>query len=290
MTVPRGRDESRPYRFGLVGARFIAPATSAPGPGATSGLNRLSRLIPTVAFLAVILIGWELAVRLWQVPAYLMPGPSAVGARLVGDPLFFGREGLVTLSEALGGLIIGGGLALGTGLLMAQWRWLERALLPVAVVAKVTPVVVIAPLFVLWFGFDAWPRLLIAALLAFFPILIGAVAGLRAVPTAAREVLLTLDASTVDEVLLLRLPSALPQLFAALKVATTLALLGAVVAEWVGGDRGLGRAILLANSNLDTTTALAGVATIASIGMALIGLLTLLERRYVFWQAPLDRS
>jgi NitT/TauT family transport system permease protein len=252
--------------------------------------NRLTPFLPTVALLGAVLLGWELAVRLWQVPTYLLPGPSAVAARLVGDPSFFAREGLVTLGEALGGLIIGGVLALGAGLMMAQWRWLERALLPVAVVAKVTPVVVIAPLFVLWFGFGAWPRLLIAALLAFFPILIGAVAGLRSVPTAAREVLLTLDASTVDEALLLRLPSALPQLFAALKVATTLALLGAVVAEWVGGDRGLGRAILLANSNLDTTTALAGVATIAGLGITMIGTLTLLERRYVFWQSPLDRS
>jgi NitT/TauT family transport system permease protein len=243
-----------------------------------------------VALLVGVLALWELAVWAWRVPTFLLPGPSAVATRLVSDPLFFAREGLVTLAEALGGLLIGGALALGAGLLMARWRWLERALLPVAIVAKVTPVVVVAPLFVLWFGFGAWPRLLIAALLAFFPILIGAVAGLRAVPTAAREVLLTLDASATEEALLLRLPSALPQLFAALKVATTLALLGAVVAEWVGGDRGLGRAILLANSNLDTTTALAGVATIASIGIALIGVLTLLERRYVFWQAPLDRS
>jgi NitT/TauT family transport system permease protein len=252
--------------------------------------NRLTPFLPTLALLGAVLLGWELAVRLWQVPTYLLPAPSAVAARLVGDPSFFAREGLVTLGEALGGLIIGGVLALGAGLMMAQWRWLERALLPVAVVAKVTPVVVIAPLFVLWFGFGAWPRLLIAALLAFFPILIGAIAGLRSVPTAAREELLTLDASTVDEALLLRLPSALPQLFAALKVATTLALLGAVVAEWVGGDRGLGRAILLANSNLDTTTALAGVATIAGLGITMIGTLTLLERRYVFWQSPLDRS
>jgi NitT/TauT family transport system permease protein len=252
--------------------------------------SRLASLLPTLAFLTVVLIGWELAVQVWRVPAYLLPGPTAVGARLASDPLFFGREGLVTLGEALGGLVIGGLLALGASLLMAHWRWLERALLPVAVVAKVTPVVVVAPLFVLWFGFGAWPRLLIAALLAFFPILVGAIAGLRAVPTAAREVLLTLDASIAEEAWLLRLPSALPQLFAAMKVATTLALLGAVVAEWVGGDRGLGRAILLANSNLDTTTALAGVATIAAIGIALIGLLTLLGRRYVFWQAPLDRS
>jgi NitT/TauT family transport system permease protein len=233
---------------------------------------------------------WQVTVSAWQVPSYLLPGPSAVAVRLFSDPLLFASEGLVTLLEALGGLLIGGALAMGAGLLMARWRWLEQALLPLAIVAKVTPVVIVAPLFVLWFGFGAWPRLLIAALLAFFPILIGAVAGLRAVPTGAREVMLTLDASATEEALLLRLPSALPQLFAALKVATTLALLGAVVAEWVGGERGLGRAILLANSNLDTTTALAGVAVIAGLGIAMIVALTLLERRYLFWQSPLDGS
>jgi NitT/TauT family transport system permease protein len=265
---------ARPRRAGAVGGvvRSVAP------------------LLPVLALLAGILVAWDWAVRLFRVPAFIVPTPLAVAERLAGDPLFFGREGLVTLGEALGGLAIGGILALAAGLLMARWRWLERALLPVAVVAKVTPVVVVAPLFVLWFGFGIWPRLLIAALLAFFPILVGAVSGLRAAPPAARDVFLTLDAGLVEEALRLRLPAALPQLFSALKVAATLALLGAVVAEWVGGDRGLGRAVLLANSNLDTTTALAGVATIAALGLGLIGLLTLLERRLLFWKVALERD
>jgi NitT/TauT family transport system permease protein len=253
-------------------------------------MRAFGAMLPSLALLVVFVLAWDQGVRLLRVPAYIVPAPGAVANRLIADPLFFGREGLVTLGEALGGLAIGGLLALAAGLLMARWRWIERALLPVAVVAKVTPVVVIAPLFVLWFGFGAWPRLLIAALLAFFPILVGAVSGLRSVPPAARDVFLTLDAGLLDEALLLRLPSALPHLFAALKVAATLSLLGAVVAEWVGGDRGLGRAVLLANSNLDTTTALAGVAVIAALGMGLIGLLTLLERRYLFWKVALERE
>ena len=103
-------------------------------------------------------------------------------------------------------------------------------------------------------------------------------------PPAARDVLATLDASGLDEIVLLRLPAALPHLFAAFKVSATLALLGAVIAEWVGGDRGLGRAILLANSNLDTPTTLAGVVTLAVIGMGQVGALALLERRLVLWQ------
>jgi NitT/TauT family transport system permease protein len=271
----------------VVGAPSLHVATpdrAAEVSGA--GLLETARAVwPTLLVLATALVLWEALVRLLRVAPFLLPAPSAVAARLAGDPAFFAREGAYTLAEALAGLAVGGGLALAAGVLMARWRWLERALLPIAVLAKVTPVVIVAPLFVLWFGFGPLPRILIAALLTFFPVLVGAVSGLRAAPPAARDVFLTLNATSIEDALLLRLPAALPQLFAALKVATTLALLGAVIAEWVGGDRGLGRAILLANSNLDTTTALAGVATIGGLGIALIGGLTLLERRLLFWHA-----
>ena len=247
-------------------------------------MSQVRVLLPTLVVLIGVLLVWELLVRSLQVPVYLVPAPTAVAARWVRDPGFFLVEGGVSLAEALGGLLVGGGAALGAGVLMARLRWLERALLPIALLLKLTPVVVLAPLFVLWFGFGPAPRVLIAALLTFFPVLIGAVTGLRAVPAAQRDVLAILDASPVDEAWLLRLPAALPHLFAAVKVSATLALLGAVIAEWVGGDRGLGRDILLANSNLDTPTTLAGVVTLAEIGIGLVGALTLIERRVIFWQ------
>jgi NitT/TauT family transport system permease protein len=240
--------------------------------------------LPAVLLLTLATVAWEAVVRLQQVPRYLVPPPSVVAGRWLAEPTFFLGEGAVSLAEALAGLAVGGGLAFVAGVVMARVRWLEQGLLPLAIVLKMTPVVVLAPLFVLWFGFGPAPRVLIAALLTFFPVLIGVVAGLRSPPAAARDVLATLDASAVDEIVLLRLPAALPHLFAACKVSATLALLGAVIAEWVGGDRGLGRAILLANSNLDTPTTLAGVLTLAAIGIGLVGGLALLERRLVFWQ------
>jgi NitT/TauT family transport system permease protein len=240
--------------------------------------------IPTLVVLLGLLVAWELIVRAAQVPAYLVPAPSAIGARWLRDPVFFVVEGGISLSEALAGLAVGGGVAFLAGVVMARVRWLERGLLPLAIVLKMTPVVVLAPLFVLWFGFGPAPRVLIAALLTFFPVLIGVVSGLRSPPAAARDVLATLHAGAIDEIVLLRLPAALPHLFAAIKVSATLALLGAVIAEWIGGDRGLGRAILLANSNLDTTTTLAGVMTLAAIGVGLVGGVALIERRAIFWQ------
>ncbi len=244
----------------------------------------MTNVLPAALLLALTTLAWEVVVRAQQVPMYLLPPPSAVAARWLREPAFFITEGGVSLAEALAGLAVGGGLAFLAGVLMARLRWLEQGLLPLAIVLKMTPVVVLAPLFVLWFGFGPAPRVLIAALLTFFPVLIGVVAGLRSPPPAARDVLAVLDARARDEIVLLRLPAALPHLFAALKVSATLALLGAVIAEWVGGDRGLGRAILLANSNLDTPTTLAGVLTLAAIGVGLVGALTLLERRLVFWQ------
>jgi NitT/TauT family transport system permease protein len=238
-----------------------------------------------VLFLATVAAIWEIVVRVNNVPRYLMPSPSAIANRWVSEPSLFLVEGAISLAEALAGLALGGVLAFAIGVVMARVRWLEQALLPVAVVVKVTPVVVLAPLFVLWFGFGPMPRILIAALLTFFPVLVAAVSGLRAVDPAAQDAFRVVKASAWDELRLLQLPSAGPQLFAAVKVSSTLALLGAVIAEWLGGDRGLGRIILLANTHLDVTTALAGVVTLAVIGIGMIGLLTLLERRWLFWHA-----
>ncbi len=233
--------------------------------------------------LAAILIAWEVAVSLAGWPSYLLPRPTAVLQRLAGEPGFFLNQGAITLAEALAGLALGAGGGFVIGAAMAAWRPLERALLPFAIVVKVTPVVTIAPLLVLWFGFGPTPKVLIAAILTFFPMLIASLSGLRSVDPAAYDTFRTLGATPLQTFLQLRVPSALPMLLAAAKVCATLSLIGTVVAEWVGAERGLGRAILLANTNLDTTSVFAGVVTLGLMGVALVGGLSLLERRLLFW-------
>lgn len=249
----------------------------------TRGASLLRDSVPTIALLIALVLIWEGGVLAAGWPSYLLPRPTVVAQRLAADPGFFLTQGSVTLAEALAGLALGAGGAFLMGAAMAHWRPLERALLPLAIVVKVTPVVTIAPLLVLWFGFGPTPKVIIAAVLTFFPMLIAAVSGLRSVDPTAYDVLRTLGASSRQIFVVLRLPAALPMLLAAAKVCATLSIIGTVVAEWVGADRGLGRAILLANTNLDTPTVFGGVLTLGLMGLLLVGGLSLLERHLLFW-------
>lgn len=242
------------------------------------------RWLPTAATIVILAAVWEGLARGLGVPAYLFPSPVAVAHRWLSDPGLFLGQSFISLAEALAGLVLGGTLALLVGAVMARVRWLEDALIPLAVFVKMTPVVIVAPILALWFGFGYVPLVLIAAMLTFFPILVATVSGFRSPPPAAHDVLLMLDASPLEEARLLRFPSALPHLFAALKVSATLALLGAVVAEWVAGKQGIGHVVLIANDNLDTTTAIAGVVTLSLVGAGLVSAAGALERRVVFWQ------
>ncbi len=271
-----------------LGVGGIKPGEAPGGSRLASSLSQrrtglLATTAPAGALLVALLLIWEIAVSLAGWPSYLLPRPSMVAQRLASDPGFFLSQGGITLAEALAGLALGAGGAFVVGSAMAHWYPLERALLPLAIVVKVTPVVAIAPLLVLWFGFGPAPKVIIAAVLTFFPMLIAAVSGLRSVDPTAYDVLRTLGASTRQIFFVLRLPSALPMLLGAAKVCATLSIIGTVVAEWVGADRGLGRAILLANTNLDTPTVFAGVVTLGLMGVILVAALSMLERRLLFW-------
>jgi NitT/TauT family transport system permease protein len=268
-------------------ARALPSIGDRPRSARRRQASRQARLLTPAAAplvtLVVVVAAWQAYVSLRDMPEYLVPGPGAVLARFAEDPGLFYGEGLTTLTEALLGLLVGGGAAFLVAIVMAHSRALERSILPWAIVLKVTPIVAVAPMFTIWFGFGALPKVLIAALITFFPVLINAVTGLRAVNPGALDVLRSLHASPLEVFFKLRLPSSLPYLFASVKVAITLSLIGAVVAEWSGSSDGLGRVILLAHSNLDLPTMFAGVFTLATLGIALTLLVSLLERRLLFW-------
>jgi NitT/TauT family transport system permease protein len=250
-----------------------------------NGRGRSTAADLAVAAVALLLIGaalevWTSALR---VPGYLVPAPSAVVARLARDWLIFLGETAVTVSEAAGGFAVGAVLAFGVASAMTVSRALERSLFPVAILVKLTPIVAVAPLFTLWFGFGAAPKVAIAALITFFPMLVNAFVGLRSVDPQELAFLQTLGASRSEIFWRLRAPSALPYLFSAARISANLALIGAVVGEWTGADRGLGRVIFVANANLDLPALFSAVLLLAAVGIAVNALVGAAEQRVLHW-------
>lgn len=239
-------------------------------------------LPPLVAFAAALLL-WEAWVQWRDVSILIVPPPSAVMERFFDRPGFFWREGGWTLYEATLGLVLGSAFAIALAVLMAHSSFAERSLLPIAIVIKVTPLVAVVPVLVILLGFGTWPKVIIAAVFSFLPVLLNAMIGFRDVDSGALEFLRSLRASRWQIFWKLRLPSSMPYLFLALKTAYPLALVGAVVAEWFVGDRGLGIVVFRANSNLDTPTLFAAVGVLVIIGTVIYFCLSLIERRLLFW-------
>jgi len=252
--------------------------------------TRLATDLLIAALALAVLAGLlEIWVRVAAVPSYLFPAPSSVLVRLVEDPTFFALEAAVTVIEATFGFLIGVSAAFIVGALMAHSRALERALYPLAVLVKLTPIVAVAPLFTLWFGFGSAPKVAIAALITFFPMVVNAFVGLRDVDPQELAFLQVLDASRWEVFRTLRVPSSLPYLFSGARISANLALIGAVVAEWTGADRGLGRVILVANANLDLATLFGAVLVLVLIGVAVNVAASTVEVRVLHWH-PLGQE
>ena len=191
-----------------------------------AGLRELlSQAVPAAIGLAAALAGWEAWIEIKDVKPYLVPAPHRIAERLYQDPWFFTQEGLKTLEAALLGFALGAGIAIVLASLMSQTRFLERAIFPLAILIKVTPIVAVAPLLTIWFGFGLMPKVFIAALIVFFPIMVNALIGFRSVNPGALALMESLSASRAEVFLRLRLPSSLPYLFAAFRFSVPLSLI-----------------------------------------------------------------
>lgn len=241
------------------------------------------QLLPPTLAMALLLAAWELYIEWRDISIIVVPPPSAVAERFFDNPDFFWRQGAYTLYEATLGLAVGSVFAIGLAVLMAHSLTAERALFPLAIGLKSVPLVAVAPVLVIALGFGTTPKILVAALLCFFPMLVNAMVGFRDVNPGALEFLRSLHASPWQVFWKLRAVSALPYVLAALKITYPLALIGAVVAEWFTGDDGLGVVIFRAHSNLDTPTLFAAVGVLALTGIAINVLISLAERRLLFW-------
>ena len=259
------------------------PETQRRRVGAPSWL-RPSVWLPLVAMLVLLGALWQ-----WGSTAmpYLLPPLSAVAESLATDLPNYLANAAITLGESLGGLVIGFVAAFVLAILISELPIARRAIMPVAVVLNVTPLVAIAPALVVAFGFGPLPKLIITALICFFPILINTAAGLRSVPQPVLQVYRTMDASRLEFLMHLRIPSSLPFVFAALRIVFPLSIIGAVVAELSasGSTGGLGTLISTASTMNQLAVVYAAIFVLAVMGVLLLAAITLIERRVLRWHA-----
>ena len=243
-------------------------------------------LVPAVFVLFIGL--WEWVVRQWAVPAFIAPAPSAVARSLFAGI----RSGLylehlwVTLGETLAGFAIAAISGIALGAVVAQFRLLERTVYPYLVALQTLPKIAIAPLIIVWAGFGLSSKVIIAALVAFFPVLVNVIVGLKTIDQGKLELMRSLRASRWQIFRLVTFPNALPFVFAGLDIAIVFSVLGAIVGEFVGAQRGLGNLILQFNVSLDIAGVFAVLILLAALGIALHLVMRAIERRVIFWAQP----
>ena len=253
-------------------------------------------LVLAPVLLAVILGLWEFAVPYFQIPNYILPTPSDVVVALwrgvdagVLDRGGYWLHAGVTVAEVLLGFFIGSAVGLLIGTVISQFRILEATLRVYIVAIQSLPKIALAPIIVLWFGFGLTSKVVIICLLTFFPLLVTSMAGFKAVDAERLELMRALGARPWQIFWKVRFPSALPYIFAGLDMAAVFAVVGAVVGEFVGAQRGLGTLILSMNAQMDTAGTFSVFIILAMVGIVLHKGLRLVERRVLFWSGEAER-
>ena len=248
-----------------------------------AGRLRIPAVLAAAFAFAAFALAWKLLVVVTGYPTFVLPSPELVGARFVEAWLdgTIAPHALRTLTAILLGFCVGAGSAVAVGYLLARLPLVERLLSPYLVAAQATPILAIAPLLALWFGPGIGAKVVICALIVFFPVAIATMVGIRAVDARLLELARSLRATRRQVVTTLEIPAALPSIFGGLRVGVTLAVVGAIVGEWAGADRGLGLLVNIARSLFDIPLLFATLLTIALLGIALYALVVLAERLLV---------
>jgi NitT/TauT family transport system permease protein len=236
------------------------------------------KFLPPLLLLVTVLLGWELCVALLEIPAWLLPAPSRVAVRFLHTDTLWYHTGL-TLFEALSGFALSAvaGIALSAGIVHS--RFLERGVFPYVVVSNSVPIIAIIPLLTIWFGFGFAPKIAIAAIITFFPIVTNTTRGLKSTDPRVLDFMRSINATRREMFFKAQLPSALPFIFAGFKIAASLSLVGAVVGEFYGSDRGLGYLVISSATQLRTDLLFVAIVVLAVLGVALFVSFGWLERR-----------
>jgi NitT/TauT family transport system permease protein len=236
-----------------------------------------------IGAIAMAIVVWDLAIRAFDIKPFILPPPLAVVDALLADFPGLMRHAWVTLREVLIGFACSVVIGVPLAAAIVSSPTAEKAIYPLLVGSQVVPKIAIAPLFIIWFGFGLAPKVIVVFLIAFFPIVVDSVIGLRSIEIEKLYLARTMGASRWQTFFKIRLPNAMPVIFAGFKLAAAFSVTGAVVAEFIGADRGLGRVIVAANGNLETERLFAAVAILGVMGIALFLSVSAVERLVVRW-------
>ena len=249
-----------------------------------------TRILAPVVLVLLFLVAWQLAAETGfladtlGLDPLLVPSPSEIATALYEDRAILAENALVTLTEVVAGFGLALVIGVGAAVLLHLNEPLRRAAYPVVVASQTIPVIVIAPILVVWFGYGIGPKLAVIALICFFPIAVNTLDGLRSVPRELTDMMRSLDAGRWRILADVELPAALPYLFSGAKIAVAVAVIGAVFGEWVGASSGLGYLMLQDNAQLETARLFASVFLLSAIALVLFGLVATLERLSIRWR------
>ena len=243
----------------------------------------IADIAPALALMTVVVVLWELAIRLFNVPTFVLPAPTAIVQSLIESRGQLFSATRFTATEVLLGFVLAAITGIVVALVIVRFERFGKALYPLIVLFQNVPKVALAPIFILWFGYDLAPKVSLIVVIAFFPVAIDMLAGLQSVEPSFVALMKSVGASKTKILLRVRIPHALPHLFAGLKVAITFSVIGAIVGEFSGANAGLGYIIQFASTQLDTPLIFSALFVVSVLGLAFYYVVELAERFLVPW-------
>jgi NitT/TauT family transport system permease protein len=242
-----------------------------------------SNWVRPILLVIVVLAVWDLVIRIFSIPSYLVPTPLAVLGQIAAEWPMLLSESLPTVYATLGGFALSVLIGVPMAMMIAYSRLMESYLYPLLVFSQSIPKVAIAPLFVVWFGFGILPKIIVAFLLGFFPVVVSTVMGFKSVEADMVDLARSMGSSRLKMFFKISLPHALPSIFSSMKVSVTLAVVGAVVGEFVGANSGIGYVLQKANGNVDLPLMFAALVILSLIGVLLFLIVDVIERIAIPW-------
>lgn len=239
-------------------------------------------VFPLIVFLCILFL-WHISVSLFNIPEYIIPSPYEIALEICHSWKELLEDTSITMFEAIVGFVLGSGIGILLGIVFVHSRVLEISIYPYAIALRTVPIVAIAPLLILWFGTGLLPKIVMAALLSFFPAIVNSAIGLKSVNPQAINLMKSLSASKWQILIKLRLPNSLPYIFAALKVTCVLSVIGAIVGELAGSTKGIGYSILVSSYRLETSKLFAAITASSLGGILFFQTIRLIEKRLLRW-------